>query len=368
MESASEMVAFPLLTTPIESNYRACTIPYRFPSDNPRKPTPTELSWIDLFYNSTPSFKKRAESDASVPDAPARAEKFAQRYTEILEDLKKDPESHGGPPDCILLCRLREQVLRELGFQDIFKKVKDEENAKAISLFENVVDLNDAIEDEVKRVENLIRGIFAGNIFDLGSAQLAEVFSKDGMSFLASCQNLVPRPWVIDDLDAFKLKWTKKSWKKAVIFVDNSGADIILGILPFARELLRRGTQVVLAANDLPSINDVTYTELIEIISRLKDKNGQLKGVDTSKLLIANSGNDLPVIDLSRVSQELAHLASDADLVILEGMGRGIETNLYAQFKCDSLKIGMVKHPEVAQFLGGRLYDCVFKYNEVLLS
>lgn len=70
------------------------------------------------------------------------------------------------------------------------------------------------------------------------------------------------------------------------------------------------------------------------------------------------------VIDLTMVSQELAYLASDADLVILEGMGRGIETNLYARFKCDSLKIGMVKHPEVAQFLGGRLYDCVFKFNE----
>ncbi|ONH92567.1 hypothetical protein PRUPE_8G181200 [Prunus persica] len=365
MESASEMVAFPLLTTPIESNYRACTIPFRFPSDNPRKATPTELAWIDLFLNSIPSFKKRAETDA-VDDAPARAEKFAQRYSGILEDLKKDPESHGGPPDCILLCRLREQVLRELGFKDIFKKVKDEENAKAISLFENVVDLSDAIEDEGKRLENLVRGIFAGNIFDLGSAQLAEVFSKDGMSFLASCQNLVPRPWVIDDLDAFKLKWSKKSWKKAVIFVDNSGADIILGILPFARELLRRGTQVVLAANDLPSINDITYPELIEIISKLKDNEGKLKGVDTSNLFIANSGNDMPVIDLSSVSQEIAYLASDADLVIMEGMGRGIETNLYAQFKCDSLKIGMVKHPEVAQFLGGRLYDCVFKYNEVL--
>ncbi|RVW48346.1 Uncharacterized protein CK203_069555 [Vitis vinifera] len=370
MESSSELVAFPLLLTPIESNYRACTIPYRFPSDNPRKATPTELSWIDLFLNSIPSFRmipkvppfslkwkeeqvpgaflKRAESDGTVADANVKAEKFAQRYSEILEDLKKDPESHGGPPDCVLLCRLREQVLRELGFRDIFKKVKvrfrdifkkvkDEENAKAISLFENVVHLNDAIEDESKRLENLVRGIFAGNIFDLGSAQLAEVFSKDGMSFLASCQNLVPRPWVIDDLDSFKLKWTRKSWKK-----------------------------VVLAANDLPSINDVTYPELIEIIAKLKDENGQLVGVDTSNLLIANSGNDLPVIDLTRISQELAYLASDADLVILEGMGRGIETNLYAQFKCDSLKIGMVKHPEVAQFLGGRLYDCVFKYNEVL--
>ncbi|KAG6709071.1 hypothetical protein I3843_06G108600 [Carya illinoinensis] len=295
MESASEMVAFPLLTTPIESNYRACTIPYRFPSDNPRKATPAEIAWIDLFLNSIPSFKKRAETDPTVPDANIKAEVFAQRYTEILEEFKKDPESHGGPPDCILLCRVREQVLRELGFRDIFKKVKDEENAKAISLFVDVVNLNDAIEDEGKRLENLVRGIFAGNIFDLGSAQLAEVFSRDGMSFLASCQNLVSRPWVIDDLDAFKLQWGRKSWKKAIIFVDNSGADIILGILPFARELLRHGTQVVLAANDLPSINDMTYPELVEIISKLKDEHGQLMGVDTSNLLVANSGNDLPV-------------------------------------------------------------------------
>lgn len=363
MESTGELVPFPLLN---ESNYRACTIPHRFASDNPKKPTPTELSWINIFLNSVPSFKKRAESDDTVPNAPARAEKFAQRYVEILEDLKKDPESHGGPPDCILLCQIREQVLRELGFRDIFKKVKDEENAKAISLFKDVVDLNDAIEDETKRVQNLVRGIFAGNIFDLGSAQLAELFAKDGMSFQASCQNLVPRPWVIDDLDNFISKWGRKLWKKAVIFVDNSGADIILGILPFARELLRHGVQVVLAANDLPSINDVTYPELVDIIMKLKDENGKLVGVDTSNLFIANSGNDLPVIDLTRISQELAYLASDADLVIMEGMGRGIETNLYAQFKCDSLKIGMVKHLEVAQFLGGRLYDCVFKYNEFL--
>ncbi|KAJ1379490.1 hypothetical protein SESBI_46865 [Sesbania bispinosa] len=341
LESTSELVPFPLLMN--STNYTACTIPWRFPTDDPRIPTPTELSWIYLLLNIIPSFKKRAESDASVPDAANKAEKFAQRYAKILEDLKKDPASQGGPLDIILLCSLREQVLRELGFKDIFKKVKGEENEKAISLFENVVRLNDAIEDEGKRLENLVRGIFAGNVFDLGSAQLAEVFSRDGMSFSATCENLVPRPWIIDDLDAFKMTWSKKSWKKesVIIFVDNSGADIILGILPFARELLQRGSQVVLAANDLPSINDVTYSELIEIISALKDEEGCLMGVSTSNLLIVNSGNDLPVIDLTRVSQELACLANDADLVILEGMGRGIETNLYAQFKCDSLNIAM---------------------------
>ncbi|WJX18999.1 pantothenate kinase [Trifolium repens] len=363
--STSKFVRFPLLVEDTDTtNYTACTIPWRFPSDDPSIPTPTELSWINLLFSGIPSYKKRAESDTSVPDAANKAEIFAQRYAKILEDLKKDPASHGNPLDILLLCRLREQVLKELGFKDIFKKVKAEENEKAISLFENVVRLNDAIEDEGKRLENLVRGIFAGNIFDLGSPQLAEAFSRDGMSFSATCENLLPRPWIIDDLDTLKMRWSKKSWKKVIIFVDNSGADIILGILPFARELLRRGSQVVLA-NDLPSINDVTYSELIEIISKLKDEEGRLLGVSTSNLLIANSGNDLPVIDLTRVSQEIASHASDVDLVILEGMGRGIETNLYAQFKCDSMKIAMVKHPEVAEFLGSRMYDCLIKYNEV---
>lgn len=51
-------------------------------------------------------------------------------------------------------------------------------------------------------------------IFFITFLKLAEVFSRDGMSFLASCQNLVPRPWVIDDLETFKVKWSKKPWKK----------------------------------------------------------------------------------------------------------------------------------------------------------
>ncbi|KAG5075717.1 hypothetical protein JHK84_056948 [Glycine max] len=294
--SQPQLVPFPLL---MNGNYTASTIPWRLPSDDPSIPTPIELSWLNLFLNTIPTFKKHAESDTSVPDAVNKAEEFAQRFARIIEDFKKDPASQGVPLD-----------------------VLDVENANAISLFENVVRLNDAIEDEGKRLENLVRGIFAGNIFDLGASQV-------------------------------------------IIFVDNSGADIILGILPFARELLRHGSQVILAANDLPSLNDVTYAELLEIISKLKDEEGCLMGVSTSNLIIANSGNDLPVIDLTRVSQELAYLANDADLVILEGMGRGIETNLYAQFKCDSLKIAMVKHPEVAEFLGSRLYDCVIKYDEL---
>ncbi len=32
--------------------------------------------------------------------------------------------------------------------------------------------------------------------------------------------------------------------RRAVVFVDNSGADIVLGVLPFVRELLRLGAAV----------------------------------------------------------------------------------------------------------------------------
>lgn len=48
---------------------------------------------------------------------------------------------------------------------------------------------------------------------------------------------------------------------------------------------------------------------------------------------MASSGSWLPVIDLSRISPQLAAQSGDVDLVVLEGMGRAIETNLYAQLR-----------------------------------
>ncbi|KAM1006139.1 hypothetical protein ACFX14_002989 [Malus domestica] len=74
----------------------------------------------------------------------------------------------------------------------------DEDNAKAISLFENVVDLSDAIKDEVKWVKNLIRGIVAGNIFDLGYAQLAEVLSKKDVAMVVCVRSACRHSGALD--------------------------------------------------------------------------------------------------------------------------------------------------------------------------
>eukprot|EP00850_Spirogloea_muscicola_P003914 SM000016S01902 [mRNA] locus=s16:418468:422079:- [translate_table: standard] len=365
MEASSQPVALPLLADP--AGYRPCTVPFRGPGDAPGELTPAERTWVDVFRRSIPSFQKRAAADDSVTDAESRAARFAERYAAILDELESNPESNGGPPDIVVLCRLRELVLREVGFEDIFRKVKVTENAKALALLPDILKLVDAVEDPSQRLEHLIRGVFAGNIFDLGAPASTELFDKDGMSFLTTLDKMLERPWVIDHLDRLREVWVTKTWKKAIIFVDNAGADVILGILPLARELLRRGTQVALAANEVPALNDITYSELLDVLSKVDESKVDIdvsEALDAGRLLVVSSGNDLPVIDLSLISPELAFVADDADLIVLEGMGRSIETNLYASFKCDSLNLGMIKHQEVATFLEGRLYDCVISFKE----
>ena len=52
------------------------------------------------------------------------------------------------------------------------------------------------------------------------------------------------RPWLTDDVDSWLSRFKEEPHKLAVVFADNSGADIMLGLIPFVRELLKRGTKV----------------------------------------------------------------------------------------------------------------------------
>ncbi|CAI5977094.1 unnamed protein product [Closterium sp. NIES-65] len=411
---ASTLVPFPLLLS--AEAYTPWTIPFRSAKDPPGQLTDTETTWIDVFRRSIEPFGKRAAGDESVENAAEKAKVFEEKYTAILDDFAKDPSSHGGPPNPNL-CRLREVCLTEAGFNDIFKKTKAEENEKALAMLPATLKRIDAVEDLKERIEVLVKGVLAGNIFDLGANNSAALVEGEGLSFEKSFEQLLPRPWVFDHVAEFQKAWLDRTWKKVVVFYDNSGADLVLelvvvfcdnsgadlvlGVLPLVRELVRQGAQVVVAANDMPSINDVTYNELLSLVQKLVRElvrqgaqvvvaandmpsinnvtyNELLSlvqkvqvtvedetisaGIDSGRILIVNSGSDVPVADLAHISPELAFAAEDAELVIMEGMGRAIETNLHALLTCDKLNIGMVKHKEVADFLGGRIYDCVVKY------
>lgn len=74
------------------------------------------------------------------------------------------------------------------------------------------------------------------------------------------------------------------------------------GILPFARELVSSGAQVVLAANESPSINDITAAELRDVVEAAAQLDPAINRAAQEQLLtVVSSGSDLPVIDLSEV-------------------------------------------------------------------
>lgn len=150
-----------------------------------------------------------------------------------------------------------------------------------------------------------------------------------------------------------------------MFFVDNSGVDIILGVIPFVRELLSRGTEVVLASNSGPALNDVTNGELQILTERIAAMDPVIQaGLRDERLMLVQSGSSSPCLDLSRLDKVLATVVRErkTDLVIIEGMGRAIHTNYYATLSCESLKMAVIKNSWLADRLGGKLFSVVFKY------
>ena len=288
-----------------------------------------------------------------------------QEFTKALDDIRQRPGSiEGGKLDVMSLCRLREKTLRGRNLKDPFGHIKQRENASAMELYTQVVRTLHARKGTDKWL-HLVESVFAGNVFDLGSSATMHL-AVEPTDFLATVESTKARPWFIDDFNRLAADLPDSPpapWSKAVIFVDNAGSDFILGVMPFARELALCGTRVVLAANELPSLNDITANEAADAVSLLAGMDDDLAAlIDAGMLEIVSSGNDLPLIDLSNVSDELNEASADAELLILEGMGRSVETNLDAQFNVDTLWLATIKDDKVAKHIGAELFDCVCKY------
>ena len=116
---------------------------------------------------------------------------------------------------------------------------------------------------------------------------------------------------------------------------------------------------MILTANERPTLNDMTVHDVRQWWPRILETEPSIAKLPIG---IVSSGTGEPLIDLSEVSDELNDAAKDADLVILEGMGRGVESNLDTKFTCDALKIAMIKDEAVARRMGGKVFDVVCKF------
>jgi type II pantothenate kinase len=295
-------------------------------------------------------------------EAGIRADACRNEFVAHFDTFAADPYSISTPnqPVTILIMDIwRDAFLRKHGFVDAFVDLKDRENAKALPLLSTVCRQIDSVSGE-EQLRSLIEGVFAGNIFDMGAEATAKAYFNSGPDFFQTRKTLVSRPWLIDDFDAMAERFLKgPRHRKAVFFVDNAGSDFMLGAVPMMRWLAGRGTEVVLAANERPTLNDMTIHDVNEWWSRLVEAEPSLAGLPITRV---STGTGEPLIDLLGVSRELNAASADADLVILEGMGRGVESNLDAAFACDAINLAMIKDVMVAKRQRGKLFDVVCRF------
>ena len=356
-------VAFPLLSDP--ENYVACQWDLE---EHPEK----RAHWIGLFRTHFDSLEQQAIAEASARGESAEAVKpklavVRELFMTYLDQIEANPTVFG-TLYIIQICFAREKALREAGIADPYRLAKAKENEAALKLLPALFEELDSLPDP-ERAQQVMRGTFAGNIYDLGATKTVELF-KDGkpVDFHDVRNKLAPRPWLVDGLDAWSEKITsEKPYTAAAVFVDNAGCDVILGMIPFVRDLLQRDVKVVLTSNSYPALNDITHSELVPIINGIAQWDKTISNaLDDNNLRIVPSGNGAPLIDLAHVGEELVDAVNEmgVDLVVLEGMGRAIESNLNAQFTCDSLNIAMIKDTGVASALGGKVYDLLCKYQQ----
>jgi uncharacterized protein with ATP-grasp and redox domains len=320
--------------------------------------------WLDLFKRhlamildlGVAAAVKRSEN-RSV--ALGRAASCRDEFMARFDAYGANPPSFGRVT-ILTLDRWRDGILRSHGFVDAFADLKDRENAKVLPLLPQICRELDS-SDEKSQLDAIIRGVFAGNLFDMGSDIAAKSYLDAGHDFLVTRQSIVARPWLIDNYDLFARRiQNEPPHRKAVYFIDNAGSDFLLGALPMMRWLARRGTHVVLAANERPALNDMTMDDVAAWWPRIIETEPSLAGLPI-ELICTGTGE--PLIDLSQISPGLNAAAKDADLVILEGMGRGVESNFDAQFSCDWLILAMIKDQAVAWRHGGKLFDCVCRFD-----
>lgn len=321
--------------------------------------------WLQCFEESVDKFVARAiHSQPHSPTAKDRATRLKEKYVNRLHYLNLQPFAYGTLTVRVLLDTI-EHYMKEFDFPDPYLHQKKKENEEALQHLKDRIAAIENLEG-AEKIRALVLGVLSGNMFDWGAQAVATLMETTDFGFTEAQEKIPSRPWLQDDLD----EWVERlengpPHKCAAIFVDNSGVDIVLGVLPFARDLLLRGTKVILCANSMPALNDVTYPELVVT---LRDAAKVCKvirhALKENRLIPMGTAQAGPCLDLSRLSLDLclAMVKHDVDLIVLEGMGRTLHTNLYAKMTCECLKLAVIKNRWLALRLGGDMFSVICKY------
>ncbi|XP_064615382.1 4'-phosphopantetheine phosphatase-like [Liolophura sinensis] len=322
--------------------------------------------WLQCFSESIERTRCQAvSSQPNSDDVEQRASKFKEKYLSRLQDLKQNPCAYGTLTVRSLLDMVN-HCLQEFNFTDPYLQQKQFENDQALKCLPDLLRQHCEMTFEQRQFA-ISKGLLAGNVFDWGAQEVVQILSENKeFGFLEAQDKLQGRPWLFDDYDHWYERVSQgPPHKCAAIFCDNSGADIILGVMPFTVDLLQRGTQVILCANSRPTLNDVTFTELLILVKRVAAVSDVIRtALDQGHLKVMESGQGSPCLDLRLTDHELVQMMrrQGTDLIVIVGMGRAVHTNCHAAFACDALKVAVLKNRWLANRLGGNMFDVMFKF------
>lgn len=323
--------------------------------------------WLSCLEQMVKKFVNKAQYlNPQDPRATEKAEICYQEFHNLVEQVTVDP-SYLKPLSVRTLLEFNEDNLRSKNFKDAWQQQKESESFNALCELKSRIAYIDAIEDFEEKWHEIVQGVLAGNVFDWGAQIVRDILENSkSFGFEEAVKTIQKRPWFVDKFEDFVEKLKLAPYRSCVIFVDNSGVDFILGILPLTRALLLQGTRVILTANSYPALNDVTFQELNLYCRKAAEYCTILKDSLTNKQLIfVENGQKGPCLNLADLSAELCKCMESADLVIIEGMGRAVHTNLYTKLTVDCLKLAVLKNEWLAQNMGAEQFSVICDFDSV---
>ncbi len=329
-----------------------------------RRDAEARTHWVGILRKNAAYLLELVRADGLV-DQLARAERVVGIFEGLLDDL-----AAGGADDVSTVhavTQIREQLLRCHGLYDPYFHTKRRQAQQylpmAMELLEEAWAAGGAANGNRRdHLALLLTRLLAGNLFDLGSQATQEAFRDGHLDPIASAAEF--REEVIDWLSGQPAE-AIEPWMpcprevglpaqgRVLLLADNAGPDFLLGILPVALYLARRW-EVWVVANTHPASSDITYQEACTLLDQLAQApaSAARQAIRAGRLRLLASGTGSPGIDLRHVGAPLCAVAEDAAWLLIDGQGRGVETNWDTRFSVPVYRMAVVKDPWVAERIG----------------
>ncbi len=282
-------------------------------------------------------------------------------FEERLAELTEHPETLR-PFTVARLNEICRDVLDLHGLTDPFLRIKHQENMAVCDDYLRLIKAHDKLDDS-SRARVLLEGLLAGNVFDFTPDMKLNRYHAGELDFFHTLDGL-SRPWLVDDGQAWQDFFCSAGpLRKAAVFVDNAGADFILGCLPLVRVLAQRGATVVVAANDRACYNDMTLPECRAVLRALAEDDRVLAFLlRTQRIRLLGMGQGCPQVNFADVPDICNEVLAGTQLLVLVGGSRALELNWTVRFACPVLKVAAIKNNWLAGQLGGKVYDMVCRF------